>query len=203
MDRTMDSTDRFRTARRRARACVAFAAAMAIVGVQAARPATAGDAPAFEARAGLALAAAAAASWAPDAALVWVENDENPGPTGASERWGYLFYSASAEKARAYSVGDGKIVTAENLDLAFDAPPLAGGWIDSGAAFAAAEESKGRAFRNAAPARLKNMLLTRGTMDAANPDRTTWTLVYATPTAPSLFVVVDAQTGKVVRTWRG
>jgi hypothetical protein len=47
------------------------------------------------------------------------------------------------------------------------------------------------------------MLLMRGAFDAENPNRTTWLLVYTTPDAPSLFVVVDAADGKVRRTWRG
>ena len=89
-------------------AALAFAAAVAVAPV-----AAADDAPPVEARVGLALASEAARAWAPDAALVWVENDEAPGVAGASARWGYLFYSASGEKARAYSVKAGKIVTAE------------------------------------------------------------------------------------------
>jgi hypothetical protein len=174
----------------------------------AAPEAAAGDAAPVPARVGLALAAEAAHAWAPDAALVWVENDEAPAPGGTSARWGYLYYSAAGEKARAYSVKDGKIVTAENLDLAFDAPPVSTEWIDSGQAFAAAEEARAKAAATKTAAakpigRLKNLLLTRGTMDAANPDRTTWTLVYATPNQPSTFVVVDAVTGKVLRTWKG
>jgi hypothetical protein len=166
--------------------------------------AAADDAPPVEARVGLALASEAARAWAPDAALVWVENDEAPGVAGASARWGYLFYSASGEKARAYSVKAGKIVTAENLDMTFDAPPLAADWIDSGRAFAAAEEARGKQLvAQSKTAHLKSLLLTRGTMDPTDPDRTTWTLVYATPNQPSLFVVVDATNGKVLRTWKG
>ena len=154
------------------------------------------------ARTGLALAAEAARAWAPDAALVWVENDETPAVGGASARWGYLFYSAAEERARAYSVKDGKIVTAENLDMTFDAPPVAADWIDSGRAFAAADEARAKQIVQQ-PSKLANLVLARGTMDAQNPDRTTWTLVYATPNQPSLFVVVDATSGKVLRTWKG
>jgi len=47
------------------------------------------------------------------------------------------------------------------------------------------------------------MLLMRGAFDDTSPDRTSWTLVYTAPHAPSLFVVVDAAEGKVRRTWRG
>ena len=47
------------------------------------------------------------------------------------------------------------------------------------------------------------MLLLRGAFEDGNPDQTTWTLIYTSPTAPSLFVVVDAVQGKVRRTWRG
>jgi hypothetical protein len=47
------------------------------------------------------------------------------------------------------------------------------------------------------------MLLLRGAFDDADPDATTWTLVFTAPNAPSLFVMVDAADGKVRRTWRG
>ncbi len=170
--------------------------------VVAASDVRAGDAVPFEARQGLALAQTAAHAWASDAALVWVENDDVPDPTGTSTRWGYLFYSPAGEKARAYSVKDGKIVTAENLDMTFDAPPVAADWIDSGRAFAAADEARAKQIVQQ-PSKLANLVLARGTMDAQNPDRTTWTVVYATPNQPSLFVVVDATSGKVLRTWKG
>jgi len=168
-----------------------------------ARPAVAGDPAPFEARAGVETARAAARSWSPDAALVWVENDEDPGATGAAERWSYLYYAPSTDQARVYSVKDGKILAAENLDMKFDAPPLADEWIDSGMAFAAAEAAKGAEFRSSVHGTLHAMVLARGTMDAAEPDLTTWTLVYAAPGTASLFVVVDAASAKVLRTWRG
>ena len=47
------------------------------------------------------------------------------------------------------------------------------------------------------------MLLSRGAFRDDDPDETTWTLIYTSPDAPSLFVVVDAAGGKVRRTWRG
>jgi hypothetical protein len=47
------------------------------------------------------------------------------------------------------------------------------------------------------------MLLTRGIFHDGDPNRTTWTVVYTAPGKPSLFVVVDARTGDVRRTWRG
>ena len=164
----------------------------------------AADPPApFEARAGVATARAAALSWSPDAALVWVENDETPGPAGVAERWSYLYYSAATDQARVYSVRDGKILEAENLDMKFDAPPVADDWIDSGRALTAAEAAQGAAFKQGPRGALRAMVLARGTMDAAEPDLTTWTLVYSAPGAPPLFVVVDAASAKVLRTWRG
>ena len=169
-------------------------------------PANAGGATPFAARGGLELASAAAQAWSGDAALVYVENDEslNAGAgAGTSTRWSYLFYSASQDRARVWSVRGGKIVVAENLDMRFDAPPVAAGWLDSGAAIAAAERSAGDALRELHGARLETMLLMRGAFSEGDPDATTWTLVYRASGAPSLFVVVSAADGKVQRTWRG
>jgi len=170
-----------------------------------ARIAAADEAVPFAAHAGVATARAAALSWSPDAALVWVENDEAPGPLGVAGRWSYLYYSATTDQARVYSVRDGRILAAENLDMKFDAPPVADDWIDSGRAFTAAEAAaaQGDASKKAPRGALRAMVLARGTMDAAEPDRTTWTLVYSSPGAPSTFVVVDAASAKVLRTWRG
>lgn len=157
----------------------------------------------FEARAGLDIARAAAQAWAEDAFLVYVENDEELDGQGAAPRWGYLFFSHRLEKARAYSVRDGKILVAENLEMKLEAPPVASDWIDSGAALEAAEQGAGRAFRSEHGGRLGTMLLMRGAFHDGDPDQTTWMLVYTSPNAPSLFVVVDASQGKVRRTWRG
>lgn len=181
----------------------ACAAWLALALTLAAGPAAAGDPPPFAARAGFDLAAAAAAAWAPDAYLAYVENDEDLDAAGAAERWGYLFYSPSLGAARGYSVRDGKIAVAENLPMKFEAPPLGGGWIDSGAALAIAEQKAGLEFRREHGGTLATMLLLRGAFHAGDPDETTWTLIYTSPDAPSLFIVIDATAGKVRRTWRG
>jgi len=165
--------------------------------------ARAGNATPFPARQGLELASAAAQAWSRDAVLVYVENDEPLAESGASPRWGYLFYSLAEDRARVWSVRGGRIALAENLDMRFAAPPVAAGWLDSGAALAAAEKGGGEAFRKQAGGRLDNMLLMRGAFSEADPNVTTWTFVYTAPGAPSLFVVVDATSGKVQRTWRG
>lgn len=157
----------------------------------------------FAARAGVDPAQAAARVWADDASLVYLENDEELSETGGAPRWGYLFYSPSLQAARSYSVRDGRIVVAENLDMKFEAPPLASGWIDSDAALAVAEEHAGREFRRKSGGRLGTMLLSRGAFQPGAPDLTTWTIVYTAPDAPSLFVVVDAAKRSVCRTWRG
>jgi len=166
-------------------------------------PATAGEPPPFAARSGVEIATSAARAWAADAVLVYVENDEDVDSTGAAARWGYLYYSAAGEKSRFYSVREGRIAAAENLEMKFDAPPLAAGWLDSGAALAAADQGAGGKFRAEHGGRPGTMLLMRGAFHGDDPDRTTWTLVYTAPGAPSLFVVVDAADGKVRRTWRG
>lgn len=174
-----------------------------LVALACARPVVAGgDAP-VGARAGFEIATAAAQSWASDAVLIYLENDEALTASGAAPRWGYLFYSASGQKARGYSVRDGHVVTASNLDMKFESPPVASGWIDSDAAIAAAANEAGKVFKQDPATQLSSMLLMRGAFDEEHPDRTTWTLVYTAPNQPSLFVVVDAAAGKVRRTWRG
>jgi hypothetical protein len=155
------------------------------------------------ARAGLDLSRAAATIWAPDAYLVYLENDEPLDTHGATTRWGYLYYSPTLRKARVYSVRDGKILVAEDLGMKFEAPPIADGWIDSEAAYKASDEGPAREFVFAHDAKLKAMLLLRGAIEENQPDRTTWMLVYTAPNFPSLFVVIDATDGSVLRTWRG
>ena len=177
--------------------------ALALAAVCFAAPSPAKDAAPFAARAGLELASAAAQAWSPDAVLVYVENDESLVDSGASPRWSYLFYSAIEDRARVWSVRGGKIAAAENLDMRFDAPPVAAGWLDSGPALAAAEKGGGAEFRKAHGGKLETMLLMRGAFSEEDPDATTWTFVYRANGAPSLFVVVDATDGKVQRTWRG
>jgi dipeptidyl aminopeptidase/acylaminoacyl peptidase len=176
---------------------------LALLLVAAALPAAAGPHAPFAARSGLDRASAAARVWATDARLVYLENDEEVDPNGSAPRWGYLFHSESLQQSRAYSMRDGKIVVAENLEMQFDAPPVAETWIDSDAAIASAEAHGGREFRRDHAARVSTMLLARGTFQDGDPDPTTWTVVYTSPSAPSLFVVIDATDGKVRRSWRG
>jgi hypothetical protein len=166
-------------------------------------PATSADRPLFEARGGLDIATAAARAWSPDAYLVYIENDEDVDARGAAERWGYLFYSPSLETSRGYSVHDDRLALAEYLTMKLDAPPVGAGWINSGAAVAIAEKKAGLEFRTEHGAMLSTMLLMRGAFHGNDPDQTTWTLIYTSPGAPSLFVVIDATEGKVRRMWRG
>jgi hypothetical protein len=155
------------------------------------------------ARSGLDLARAGAQSWATDATLIYIENDDPLDAAGHAVRWGYLFYSPTRDQARAYSVRDGRIVVAEDLALRFTAPPLGAEWIDSDAALAAARPEVTRAFAHPVETKLSSMVLLRGAFDDDDPDRATWTLVYQAPGAPGLFVMVDAHDGRVRRTWRG
>jgi len=168
-----------------------------------AQPSTAGDPVPFTARHGLELARDAALTWEPDAQLIYLENDEDVRPDGTAQRWGYLFYSPRVEKARGYSVSNGKIKEASDLGFDFDAPPLHDEWIDSQTALKAAEEKAGRKYRQDFGGRLSTMLLIRGAFYDKKPNETTWGLLYTSDTEPALFVVVDATRGKVVRTWRG
>ena len=161
------------------------------------------DAPGIPARAGLALAEAAATAWAPDAELVYLENDEPLDASGRAARWGYLFRSATLGRARVWSVREGRIVTAENLELRFDAPPLPSGWLDSDAVLAAAEQKAAQAARREGRGRLLTMLLMRGAESGSDRDATTWTFIYGASGGAAFHVVVDAATGQVKRTWRG
>jgi hypothetical protein len=181
----------------------ASVSALALGAVLLAQPAPARTPVWAGARGGLDLAAAAAHAWAADAELIYVENDEDVDAQGAAGRWGYLFHSKSLDRSRGYSIRDGRILVAENLELKFDAPVLARDWVDSGAALAAADRDAGDRFRREHDGRLHTMLLVRGAFLDEDPDRTTWAIVYTSETAPSLFVVVDAQDGRVRRTWRG
>ena len=155
------------------------------------------------ARAGLDLSRDAATIWAPDAYLVYLENDEPLDSHGAATRWGYLYYSPTLRKARGYSVREGRILVAEDLAMKFEAPPILDGWIDSEAAYKASDQGPAREFVFQHDAKLDAMLLIRGAIEENQPDRTTWMLIYHAPHFPALFVVLDAADGKVLRTWRG
>jgi dipeptidyl aminopeptidase/acylaminoacyl peptidase len=163
----------------------------------------AGEPVRFSARAGLEVARDAAASWAPDAQLVYLENDEMVGPDGQAIRWGYLFYSPLKAKARSYSVRDGKILEAADLSFDFEPVPLSEDWIDSHAARVAAEQKAGEKYCREFNGHLATMLLIRGAFHEKKPDATTWALVYEAAAQPPLFVIVDASNGDVVRTLRG
>jgi hypothetical protein len=181
----------------RAIACTLVVLALASPAVRAA------DRVPVQARAGLDLATAAARVWSPDAALVYLENDEPLDTHGAAERWGYLFYSATLEKSRGYSVRAGKIVVAEDLPLKLEAPPVQGDWIDSGTAYRLSDEGPARRYCFEHDGRLKTMLLMRGAIQEDDPNQTTWMLVYNAPNLPALFVVLAASDGRVLRTWKG
>jgi len=183
-----------------ARAVLSLTTACCALGAE---PAVAREPAPFPARAGLELAREAALTWSTDARLVYVENDEPLDSTGTAARWGYLFHSPALDRLRGYSVRDGRIVVAENLEMKLEAPPVAMEWIDSGAALAAATHEAEEFREQHAGARLTTMLLMRGPFLEQDPDETTWTLVYTAAGAPSLFVVVEATGGRVRRTWRG
>ena len=169
----------------------------------AASVAHAGEPVPYSARAGESLARDAATAWSGDAKLVYVENDEDVQLGGTAGRWGYLYYSEIRQKARAYSIRDGKIRTAIDLPFDFEAPPLPDEWIDSGAALLTAEKEKGADFREKHAGTLRAMVLVRGILHPDDPDAPTWAVVYDSETSPGLWVVIDARTGEVVKTWRG
>lgn len=161
------------------------------------------EVPVAAARAALEPAAAAARSWSGDAVLVYLENDEPLAATGAAPRWSFLWYSPALEASRVYSVRDGRVVVAENFELKFAAPPLGESWLDSDAALAVADARAKSAMHDAPGMHVAHMLLGRGAFQPGQADLTTWTIVYEAEGEPSLFVVVDAASGRVCRTWRG
>lgn len=167
--------------------------------------AAAEGADAFSARAGLALAQEAAAAWAPDARLVYIENDEPLLADGRCERWGYLFSSKSLGRSRGYSLERDAIEVAEDLPFEFDAPPLPLEWLDSESALSRAVAEQGAAETPAGSERpaLRTMFLVRGVLSLDEPDAAAWGIVYASSNPDQRLVVVDARSGKVVRTWRG
>jgi len=166
-------------------------------------PSNAGDPTPFTAYAGLEVARDAALSWAADAQLVYLENDETVGPDGTAIRWGYLYYSHNKKYARGYSVRNGEILEAADLGFDFEAPPLPDTWVDSRKALIAAEKKAGQEYRREHGGRLSTMLLIRGALNDKEPNASTWALVYTSDTEPVLVVVVDAAEGKVIKTWRG
>ncbi len=181
-----------------------LALGIALAAMSPASPVPAADeAPAaFAALAGLDLAREAARTWAADAELVYVESDEALTGDGNAVRWGYLFRSRARDASRGYSVRGGRISEASDLDFDFEAPPIAGPWIDSGKALAAADGAAADYCRRHG-GRLATMLLVRGAFNERRPDGTTWTVVYVSDAAPSLLVVVDAAHGEVLRTLKG
>jgi len=168
-------------------------------------PATsAGDHTPYSAGNGLELATSAAESWSADARLVYIENDERVDANGLAVRWGYLFYSEREDEARGYTIRDGKILEAVELEFELeDPPPLAQNWVDSDVALAAAENKAGRKYRDEQGGHLSTMLLIRGAFYHKKPNLSTWTLLYISESAPALWVVVSAENGKVLKTWRG
>lgn len=180
----------------------AIAGAAVLVALALAATARAGEPHRVGARAHLELATAAAAAWAADAQLVYVESDEPVAPTGESERWGYLFFSKTLGRGRAYSIQNDEIEIAEEFPFEFDAPPIPWEWIDSAEAAGAAAAAE-RGDDAAGSPSLVSMFLVRGVLNAEDPDATAWGLVFEAGAAPREIVVLDAKSGKLVRRWRG
>jgi hypothetical protein len=165
--------------------------------------ALAADQPPFSARQGVDLAWEAAKVWAADAELVYVENDEPLEADGTASRWGYLFHSSASGQSRGYSLRAGQVLEAADLDFEFSAPPLPADWLDSGAILAEAQQNAGQAYCRDFQGQLSTMFLIRGAFHEKDPDRSTWAVIYTSPTEPNLLVVVDARAGKIVRKWKG
>jgi len=180
-----------------------FKSVSLLLAVMLALPAMAAERVPFTAHQGIALAQDAASTWAADAELVYLENDETIGDDGTAERWGYLFYSPDSGESRGYSLIKGEVVEASDLVFDLKAPPLPSQWLDSPEVLARAHEEAGEKYCEEFQGQLSNMFLIRGAFHDEDPDRSTWTLVYTSADEPTLLVVVDAADGSVVRKMRG
>jgi len=161
------------------------------------------DAPSASARQGLDQAFDAAHTWAEDAYLIYLENDEPVSSSGQATRWGYLFHSPTRGISRGYSIENGAIRVASDLGFEFPSPPLPNQWVDSAEAFAEAEEECGRDYCQKTGGSVAAMFLVGGLLHPKNPEAPTWAIFYESKGEPGLWVVVDAESGKVVRRWRG
>ncbi len=148
------------------------------------------------ARAGLALAEQAADAWADDARLVWVENDSPLDAAGRAASWGFLFWSPTRGAMRSWSVRDNVIERAEDHAVTAPAPALEI-WVDSDAVVQGARSRALEACESGCA--LENLLLVHGVFDKG----TAWVAVFSTPEGPSIYVVCDAASGRVLRDWRG
>ena len=153
-------------------------------------------APTSTARAGLALVEQAADAWADDARLVWLENDAPLDAEGRAAAWGFLFWSPARGAMRSWSVRDGRLAIAEDHSVTAPAPAVEA-WIDSDAIV---QRVQSRALESCASGcSLETLLLVHGVFDKG----TAWVAVFSTPEGPSLYVVCDAASGRVLRDWRG
>ena len=169
----------------------------------AATAAFADEAPPVSARQGLDQAFDAAHTWAEDAYLIYLENDETVGASGQALRWGYLFHSPARGISRGYSIENGTIRVASDLGFEFPSPPLPRQWVDSAEAFAEAEKECGHDYCKKTGGSVASMFLVGGLLHPKNPEAATWAIFYESKGEPGLWVVVDAESGKVVRRWRG
>jgi hypothetical protein len=124
----------------------------------------------IRAAAGLDVARSAAGSWAPDAVLIYVENDEAVAADGTSRAGLSLPLETLDQVPRVFD-REGKIVVAETLDMKFEAPPLATDWIDSGAASRSGDRIAATEFQETGGASLSTMLLMRGAFQDKDPIR--------------------------------
>lgn len=168
----------------------------------AASVASAGPAPTSAAKV-RALADDAARAWSADARLLYVENDTYVDLHGSAERWGYLYWSADRNAGRAYSLREGHIEVAEDPGVDLPSLPLPEEWIDSAIAVEKAERSGGLDYRSVHQGRVENVVLVRGVFHEEHPERSTWTVVYTADNSPSLWIVIDATSGDLVRKWEG
>lgn len=150
------------------------------------------------ARDGIVLASAAADAWADDARLVWIENDAPLAGDGRAASWGYLYYSPEKHAMRSYSVGSERIEVAQDHSVGAEAPAVESEWMDSVEAAQYVWEQGGGEFCGTEGS-LDKLLLVRGVFVSG----TAWIGIYRNGDGPRLYVVVDAQSGDLLRRWRG
>ena len=97
---------------------------------------------------------------------------------------------------RSYSIRDGALERAEDQAVTAPAPAL-DVWVDSSAIVGAARRRAGECGAGACT--LESLLLVRGVFAPGSA----WVAVFARGDGPRHYVVCDAESGEVVRDWRG
>jgi len=121
---------------------------------------------------------ALARGWAPDAALVHVESDDEVFKDGTARAWTYLWWSPRERSTHGWTVRKSGDVNDFDLAFPFDPPPLEDGWMDGMKIVekGAKDPSFARALE-AGP--LVKMVVTNGLWTDQGAAHTAWILGFA------------------------